>query len=268
VLVPSLRHPMTNAAAIAYLEHLAPGRVAVAVGSGFTGRMVFGHRGMKWRDVAEYVRVVRALLRGEDAQWEGRTIRMLHDETCAPARPIDVPFLIAADGPKGAAVASAIGDGVFGAAALPAGVQTPWRAVLQMGTVLDEGEDVSSPRATSAVAPAAVVGMHWMYERGGPGGVEAIPGGREWLDAIGAVPEGQRHLAIHEGHLVAPNDRDQAIVPSAVGFMSAIGLVGTAAEVRSKVEALAASGVTEIAYQPAGPDIPHELERFAAATIA
>src|SRR5437899_9369877 len=65
VLVPSLRHPMTNAAAIAALAAWAPGRVAVAIGSGFTGRMVFGHRGMRWDDVADYVRVLRALLRGE-----------------------------------------------------------------------------------------------------------------------------------------------------------------------------------------------------------
>ncbi len=35
VLVPSLRHPVTNAAAIATLERLAPGRVSVAIGSGY-----------------------------------------------------------------------------------------------------------------------------------------------------------------------------------------------------------------------------------------
>jgi 5,10-methylenetetrahydromethanopterin reductase len=42
VLVPSLRHPMVNAAAIAELTSQAPGRVAVAIGSGFTGRMALG----------------------------------------------------------------------------------------------------------------------------------------------------------------------------------------------------------------------------------
>src|ERR1700744_530366 len=44
VLVPSLRHPMVNAAAIAELVSQAPGRVAVAIGSGFTGRMALGQR--------------------------------------------------------------------------------------------------------------------------------------------------------------------------------------------------------------------------------
>jgi len=37
---------------------------------------------------------------------------------------------------------------------------------------------------------------------------------------------------------------------------------GTAAEVRTKVEAFGAAGVTEIAYQPAGPDIGRELRAF------
>src|SRR5258705_12901523 len=38
VLVPNLRHPMTNAAAIATPPSMAPGRLAIALGSGFTPR--------------------------------------------------------------------------------------------------------------------------------------------------------------------------------------------------------------------------------------
>src|SRR5262245_18080128 len=64
VLIPSLRHVMTNAAATATLAQLAPGRVAVAVGAGFTGRMTLGQRSLRWRDVAAYIRALRALLRG------------------------------------------------------------------------------------------------------------------------------------------------------------------------------------------------------------
>src|ERR1044071_4532469 len=42
VLVPSLRHPMVNAAGAAGLEARAPGRVAVAFGTGWTGRRAMG----------------------------------------------------------------------------------------------------------------------------------------------------------------------------------------------------------------------------------
>src|SRR5919206_4326661 len=44
VLVPSLRHPMVNAAATANLVALAPGRVVVAFGTGFSGRRAMGYR--------------------------------------------------------------------------------------------------------------------------------------------------------------------------------------------------------------------------------
>src|ERR1700755_291287 len=53
VLVPSLRHPMVNAAAVAELVDQAPGRVAVAVGSGFTGRFAVGKPPLPWRPVGE-----------------------------------------------------------------------------------------------------------------------------------------------------------------------------------------------------------------------
>src|SRR5579862_1870921 len=48
VLIPSLRHPVTAAASIVALAALAPGRVVVGVGSGFTGRHALGKRPLAW----------------------------------------------------------------------------------------------------------------------------------------------------------------------------------------------------------------------------
>src|SRR3954470_16975119 len=65
--IPSLRHPMTTAAAIATLVDLAgPERVMIGVGTGFTGRLTFGQRPLKWSDVATYIRTVKALLHGDE----------------------------------------------------------------------------------------------------------------------------------------------------------------------------------------------------------
>ena len=50
-LVPSLRHPMVTAAALATLAGLAPGRVSTAFGTGLTGRMLLGERPMRWAAV-------------------------------------------------------------------------------------------------------------------------------------------------------------------------------------------------------------------------
>jgi 5,10-methylenetetrahydromethanopterin reductase len=267
VLVPSLRHPMANAAAIAELAGQAPGRVAVAVGSGFTGRMAMGQRPMPWRKVADYVRCLRALLAGDTAEWEGAKIAMLHLPGFGAQRPIDVPILIGADGPKGLAVAAELGDGVF-SAAVPqpdAAKVADWRALLCFGTVLDEGEELTSPRAIDAAGPAAAVMYHAMYERGGAAAVDALPGGQSWREAIEAYPEGERHLAIHAGHLVQANPRDEPHVADLIPFASSMALTGTAEQIAEKIAGLAAQGVTEIVYQPAGSGIERELQAFASA---
>ena len=267
VLVPSLRHPMVNAAAIAELEGQAPGRVVVAVGSGFTGRMALGQRPMPWRKVADYVRCLRALLAGDTAEWDGAKISMLHLPGFGALRPIDVPILIGAEGPKGLAVAAELGDGVFSAAVpQPDAVKvTDWRALLCFGTVLDDGEDLTSPRAIDAAGPAAVVLYHAVYERAGAAAVDAFPGGQGWREAVEAYPEDERHLAIHAGHLVQANPRDEPHVADLIPLASSMALTGTAEQVAEKIAGLAEQGVTEIVYQPAGSGIERELEVFASA---
>ncbi len=267
VLVPSLRHPMVNAAAIATLCGLAPGRVAVAIGAGFTGRMALGQRGLRWRDVAEYVRVLRVLLQGEEVLWDGAVIKMLHPDGLAPGRPIDVPILIAGDGPRGQAVARELGDGIM-AAALPPPRQADlpeWRAILLYGTVLGEGEPVTATRVIDAAGHGVAVGFHARYERGGAAAVDRVAGGRTWREAIELVPEARRHLAIHEDHLFAVTERDRPAVIEGSGLLTKQSFSGVAADLRARARALADGGVTELIYQPAGPDIPGELERFRAA---
>ena len=73
VLVPSLRHPMVNAAAIATLEQLAPGRAAAALGTGFTGRFVLGQQPMTWAATEAYLTQLIGLLRGEVGRDRRRT---------------------------------------------------------------------------------------------------------------------------------------------------------------------------------------------------
>jgi 5,10-methylenetetrahydromethanopterin reductase len=264
VLVPSLRHPMTNAAAIAGLCALAPGRVAVAVGSGFTGRHALGQRPMRWSEVETYVRTVRTLLAGETAVWDGAQIRMLHPEGFGSARPVDVPFLIATAGPRGTAVAKAVGDGIF-VTGTPNADTSGWQALLQHGTVLRPGEDLRSARVLDAAGHALAVSYHARYERGGAAAVARMPGGTAWVAGIEAIPPAERHLATHEGHLVHLTDPDRAALAEGADLLGTFTLTGTPEAVRERVASLAARGVTELVYQPAGDDVPGELERFLAA---
>ena len=263
VLVPSLRHPMVNAAATAALEALAPGRVAVAFGTGFTGRRAMGvPRPIKWSYMERYIRAYRALLRGETIEWEGARMRMLHQPGHAAPRPVEVPVLIGAQGPMGRLVATELADGVFTVAAVPDfAKELTWVPHLCWGTVLDDGESPDSDRVRMAGGPGTVVALHGVYEYNGP--VAEMPGGAAWLAEIERVPEGERHLVVHEQHCVGLNAADEAAWDGgAHALLKAVTVSGTRDEVRERLETLAEQGATEIVYQPAGPDIRRELETF------
>ncbi len=119
--------------------------------------------------------------------------------------------------------------------------------------------------SSSAAGPGFAVGFHARYERGGAAAVDAEPGGTLWREAIERVPGEKRHLAIHEDHLVAVTERDRPAVAEGAARFPDRTFTGTPADLRRRAGQLALAGVTEIIYQPAGPDIVGELERFIAA---
>ena len=71
VAVPSMRHPMATASAIAAVEARAPGRLVVAFGTGFTARVTMGQKPMTWKALTEYTRQVRRLLDGDVVEIDG-----------------------------------------------------------------------------------------------------------------------------------------------------------------------------------------------------
>jgi 5,10-methylenetetrahydromethanopterin reductase len=268
VLVPTLRHPMVNASATAALAALAPGRVAVAFGTGFAGARALGAAPASWSYLREYVQAFRGLLSGARVWWQGNRIQMMHPDGHAPRRPIDIPLLISALGPKGAAVASEVADGLFtvnGQTRYAA--QFAWAALGVHGTVLADGESLHSARVQAAAGPGNALAYHAAYEFGGE--VTKLPAGDVWLDTVNQTPLHDRHLAVHDQHLVALNRADAAAW--AAGSWKAIGqttLTGTANEIGRRVSDLAAEGITEIIYQPTGSDITGELEAFHTAARA
>jgi 5,10-methylenetetrahydromethanopterin reductase len=260
VLIPHLRHVMTNAAAIATLEAMAPGRVAVAIGSGFTGRLAMGRRPHSWKTVRAYVLALRALLRGEQVEWEGAVMQMLHPAGFVAPRPINVPIVLGVSGPKGLAVAAEVADGIIGSSASSPDNSRPLKWVCQMtnGTVLDAGEAPDSPRAVEAAGHGAALVYHSAYERGV---AESLPGGDEFKARADALPVRTRHLAMHDRHLIALNDLDrQTVTPES---LARFGRALTVEAWQQRLRDVEAAGATELIYQPAGPDISRELEAFA-----
>lgn len=267
VLVPSLRHPMVAASCTATLAAQAPGRVATAVGAGFSARMAIGQRPLRWADVAAYIVALRGLLAGEDVEWEGAVMRMLHPPGFAQPRPVDVPLVVGADGPRGFAAARELGDGLFTVVVhdhQSAGHAR--RILLQAGTVLDDDEDSASERVIAAAGHGVAVVYHAVYEKGGRAAVQELPAGGVWADAIESVPAATRHLAIHEGHLLGHNEHDRhAWQAGAADALRMLTLSGTRAEIAARLRDYEQAGFSEVSYQPAGPDIPRELTAFAEA---
>lgn len=262
VLVPSLRHVMVTAAAVATVESLAPGRLALAVSTGFTGRVLLGERSMRWAAVTDYVRALKGLLRGEELEFEGRVLQMRHPDGAVARRPIHVPIVVTTNGQKGLEAARQVGDGV-----MSGGFPCPgfdWSIVVGGGTVLEASEGPTSPRVLAAAGPFVTSLYHLFYELPGLGMTIAdLPGGRSWRAEVDAIPESVRHLRLHESHLLRVDERDRDLVSGET--VTSLTWTGHPSELRERFALFEAQGATEIFFEPTGPDIAREMATFASA---
>jgi 5,10-methylenetetrahydromethanopterin reductase len=173
---------------------------------------------------------------------------------------VNVPIIVSALGPKGTQIAREVGDGIM---TMQGGV-TGFDTAIQMvsGTVLDEGEDLTSARVLEAIGPWHAVMYHGSWQSN-PTAVDNLPNGATWRAEIERLrPEGERHLAAHEGHVTDLTPRDRAAL-AGNPLLGVMGWVGTKSQIRERAEAAVAGGSTEIMFTPAGPDIARELRAFA-----
>src|SRR5438445_5423520 len=106
--------------------------------------------------------------------------------TGCPDRPIDVPVYMAGQGPKARALAKEITDGLISLGGAVEGFATC--LVSTGGTVLDDGEDVTSPRASTALKPLIALAYHFRYTTD-PESVKTLPRGEAWLASVERVNE-------------------------------------------------------------------------------
>jgi len=258
VLTPSFRHPVAQASAIATLEHIAPGRPMVTFGTGFTGRVAMGQTPLSWDAMRRYLLQVRALLHGEPVDIDGGMAQLLASPGLLPDRPIKTPLLLAAQGPKGRAIAKEIADGLV-ALRTPAQGFNPCFVSVN-GTVLDPGETATSPRVRAAVAPLIAIVYHNTFARD-PEAVKQLPNGQAWLDSVMQVPEAVRHLAVNRGHnWDVSNGHDALVDTSAAEQMT---FTGRPDDLRARLAKLEAAGATGVIFGTSGADIERELHAFA-----
>jgi len=269
VLIPTQRHPLVNAAQTLSLNTLAPGRVTTSFGTGFSSRAAVGLPPVTWSYMEEYVTVYQRLLAGETAEWDGAPIEMLLRGTeWEHALPVRIPLIMSGTGPKGDAVSRRLGAqgmmSLFAVTAQQAAYDR--RVVVVMGTVLDDGEEVSDDRVRDAVGVVAGVQLHFAWTLHGRDAVLSMPGGKEWLAIVERRPPRERHLSVHQGHLLRMSDADAAAWEAGSHeLLPRNTMTGPAEEVSTAIRKLVDDGATEIHFQPSGPDIRRELDRFMAA---
>lgn len=260
VLVPSNRHVMTTASAIATIERLAPGRLACAFGTGYTGRAVLGQRPLGWEAMRTYLEQLQGLLHGDVVEIDGQPCQMIHHPALAVPRPIRIPMLVSAFGPRGLSVSRELGDGWMGVTPPPEPVA--WAVQMVHGSVLAPGESPASPRVVDAVGPW-LAGMFHMGWETDPASLAALPGGPEWLACINSErPEGERHLSVHFGHITHLSEADRRGIAAMGEHLPWFGWVAEEEGLRTLAAKSAAAGTTELMYTPSGSDVVGEAERF------
>jgi 5,10-methylenetetrahydromethanopterin reductase len=262
VITPHVRHITANAAAVVQLQAVAPDRVDLGVGVGFTSAALIGQPSARWAFIEEYVAALRGLLAGEVVEWEGVPISLMHGRRTGMEDDVEVPIWLAAHGPKGLATAERLGANVItnpvhGDNPVRVGGKTCW--VTCYGTVLDEGETFDSQRVLDAAGPGAAFGLHL----GANGPLAGMPEQLGHAQAIARLPAARREIEVHRGHLTEPSEIDTQFLTGACVERATItappeGIAGFLAS-------LEANGAAGVVYQPGGSHIERELEAFAEA---
>jgi 5,10-methylenetetrahydromethanopterin reductase len=109
VTQPTTRHASVTASAIATLNEMAPGRVMLGLGSGFSSLLTIGKRAARIREVEEFAATLHQLLDAGRAMFDDGVETGLN----WVSQPTGVPIHIAASGPRMTSSAGRVGDGAI-----------------------------------------------------------------------------------------------------------------------------------------------------------
>lgn len=273
VLIPSNRIAPVAASALASINALAPGRVMLGLGTGFTGRRTMGLPAITLARLEEYLRVVEALLRGETTDWseEGGThkVRFLNPEKGYINIDDPIPAHISAFGPRGRALVAKLGTGWLSGGGKPPQAATALEAMRKSwqeagrdakdlytttfcgGCVLAEGEAADSPRARAQAGPSVTMLFHDYAEHDDLGSIiKPIPHLKPLYDRYMEIyksyePADARYLTNHRGHLMFLRPEEQQLLSPEL--IRAVTLTGPEAELVEGVRGYRAAGFNQLA---------------------
>jgi len=278
VAIPTNRIAPVTASAIATINKLAPGRVILAMGTGYTGRNTMGLPQMTVKSLREYTQQIKGLLAGEDVLFrEGekeRWVRLVHADQKQFINIKDpIQVYVAANGPRALQVVGELADGwvttlrartdlsdnyaTINDSAAKAGRSTakPYTVALSYGCVLRDGESLTSERVMARVGPSIMPGVHAQWEASyGPGANLGMEPNTEVADAYEAylqeyaetngTPSDRLYLDAHRGHMVFLKPGEEQF---ATPELMSRSLTGTGPEIIEKLDRVEATGVDNVA---------------------
>jgi alkanesulfonate monooxygenase SsuD/methylene tetrahydromethanopterin reductase-like flavin-dependent oxidoreductase (luciferase family) len=291
------RIPPVQAAAVATLNRLAPGRIFLGIGTGNTAMRSMGQRPMRIAEFAEYLRVLAALLRGETVDYvfnvgpggAPRPIRMLmHEHDYMNLEP-KIPLYVSGFGPRAMALAGEYGDGLVFAIpprGIPVGEalahvrQGAARGGRDLGgfrncaltnvVILEPGEAVDADRVKATVGPNVMASVYYFYDEVHEKRIDPPPFlGRIWKKYCALVettPPEHRHFRTHEFHYTKLHPGEAELIDAQL--IRDTCLVGTGPELVDHIRGLEQDGLQELIFATGNPAKWRLAEDFARQVMA
>ena len=277
VAIVGTRPASVNAAGIATINTIAPGRTFFGVGAGNTAMRVMGLPPVKIAPFDRYLGEVGPLLRGQETlahQGEATTpIRHIMPEGGFVNFADEIPMYVSGFGAKSLGLAGKHGDGAVlgmlpdsgvleyvwqmietGAAAANRTIARDsfYTTMLTTMTVLREGEAITSDRVKSQCGAMAMAGIHFAYDQWRNFGKKPPQYMNEiWDDytaLLEAFPEERRHQRIHAGHNCWVIPEEEQFITEVV--LRATCMIGTKAELAARIAGYEAAGLNQIMLLP------------------
>ncbi len=278
VAVSGTRPAPVNAASIATINAIAPGRTFFGVGSGNTARRVMGLPPQRIKEFDEYLATLAPLLKGEEGE-------IRNGDDMIPIRHImpdkgfvnfddPIPLYISGFGPKSLALAGKYGDGaVLALVGTPAAMQSVWH-MMQEGAreagreigpqtdyyttalttmvVLEEGEAVDSDRVKSQCGAMAMAAVHYQYDQFRNFGHQppnALAGiWDDYTNLLESYPAERRHQRIHAGHNCWVVEEEEKFLTPEV--LTASSMIGTRDQLIEHIHGMSEAGLDQIMILP------------------
>ena len=107
---PVSRDPSVTASALRTLAEIAPGRIALGIGTGDSAMWGVGKKPAKLAHLRDYIVAVKQLLRGEEAEYDGRRFKLQWADDTAP---VEIPVIVAVAGPRVLQMSCEVADGML-----------------------------------------------------------------------------------------------------------------------------------------------------------